>query len=1218
MAPLSLSQLLDVAIGTPELGAVNFTALHGLLQALLEHLGLRDLPARAHPADDGGGETTSTPRFADVAAEVRRMRKKMEENESGISKATALSQDLLEQVGGMKAAQSHMEEDIQMIQEALGLGKFQDSARQLPSLRNQETLNSDVKRLKERLSLYPTPEEEGGGGQSGPAEPPASEADAPRRGSSALALKGPETQPVPAPSEGTGEGTSEGTPGTQPGSLEMQAGMQRASGTPEEQAGAPLDQKRTSDASTTTPGMQPETPSAQTTAPGMQPGSLDTQTTTAGMQPETPSTQTTTAGMQPETPSTQTTTAGMQPETPRTQTTAPGMQPETPSTQTTTAGMQPETPRTQTTAPGMQPETPSTQTTTAGMQPETPSTQTTAPGMQPETPRTQTTTPGMQPGSLDTQTTTAMMQPETPRTQTTTPGMQPETPRTQTTTAGMQPETPRTQTTTPGMQPETPSTQTTTPGMKPETPSTQTTTAGMKPETPSTQTTAPGMQPGTPSTQTTTTEMQPAPPGTQGGGAEESSPPRTEPRLPGAEKVPAEATPGALGTQMDATSPKERGKALPSTQLAQAGQPAAGTLSPTETPLDAEATSPSQEPAVPWGSLSSSNAYDRYAETVEALRQIGQLGHLYTSLKEQVVQLEATKLDHSELEKLRQLFPKGDQESIPSILADLRSQMSSLQGLVRDLQGEKEKVRQLEDVLVKLGLVRADWSTDGRDQVTLQPGSILQEINQELKELGERQEMTKAALEQLVTRATDQLQEQLDKLRVTVESVGPEQAEAGSRCPACNADTNAQLGQLLQRYEKLQELVDSMSRQAMGKAMRQLPGKSQDEELLQRIQATIVQVQGDYEKLSSVMGNLLDDRHQKQKDIEALFQSLERLQKEKADKEDLVLGINVKADKAALASKVSRAQFDTSVERLNEMVQETLSRLVGQEQGCHQLQQQLSEEMESKLDRLELGPFRQQLEEHWKSVLEQLKEKMMMMEGHDAAGIKKQLLAHFHCVSCDRPVSMLVPGPHIVAVPSMPPMPSRLSARSHTVLELEQTLQHRERGAEYGYPSVLRHCGGRHTLTYPLQRCSRLQSGATRLSQAPAVPHVKDKMDLLGQDGHIYRGQRTGWPTLASKEGFARDKPKLSPQPWDTRDTSRLLSRPQSTGSLLSQPGTAAQPEQRPASSHGHPSQAPGLLPPLQPPRDGSSTPTAGHDRGAPARPPPTRPPSRRASGQQQ
>ncbi|NXT95758.1 QRIC2 protein, partial [Anhinga rufa] len=184
-----------------------------------------------------------------------------------------------------------------------------------------------------------------------------------------------------------------------------------------------------------------------------------------------------------------------------------------------------------------------------------------------------------------------------------------------------------------------------------------------------------------------------------------------------------------------------------------------------------------------------------------------------------------------------------------------------------------------------------------------------------------------------------------------------------------------------------------------------------DEELLRRIQATIVQVQGDYEKLSSVTGNLLDDHHQKQKDIEALFQSLERLKKEKADKEDLALGIDVKADKTALAGKVSRTQFDASMERLNEMIQEMLSRVTGQEQGWHQVQRQLSEEMGSKLDRLELGPFQQRLEEHWKSTLEQLKEKAPQTEDDDAAGIKKQLLAHFHCMSCDRPLSMLVPGP---------------------------------------------------------------------------------------------------------------------------------------------------------------------------------------------------------------
>ncbi|KFV91449.1 Glutamine-rich protein 2, partial [Eurypyga helias] len=160
---------------------------------------------------------------------------------------------------------------------------------------------------------------------------------------------------------------------------------------------------------------------------------------------------------------------------------------------------------------------------------------------------------------------------------------------------------------------------------------------------------------------------------------------------------------------------------------------------------------------------------------------------------------------------------------------------------------------------------------------------------------------------------------------------------------------------------------------------------------------------------SSVTGSLLADSQQKQKEIEALLQSLQRLQKDKADREDVELGIDVKADKAALARKVSRSQFEACVERLNETIQEMQSRVTEQEQGWHQFQGQLREGMDSKLDRLELGPFRQQLEKHCRRVAQQL-QKERWAQGEDAAGIKKQLLAHFHCLSCDRPLDMQVPG----------------------------------------------------------------------------------------------------------------------------------------------------------------------------------------------------------------
>ncbi|XP_074463509.1 uncharacterized protein LOC141751110 [Larus michahellis] len=344
------------------------------------------------------------------------------------------------------------------------------------------------------------------------------------------------------------------------------------------------------------------------------------------------------------------------------------------------------------------------------------------------------------------------------------------------------------------------------------------TTPRMQPGSPGAQSTTPGMQPGSPSAQITTPGMQPA--------------------FPGIKTTTKEEQPGSPGTWT----------ASPGAQLGSSGM------------------SRLQEPAMPWGSSASSGASGHGMKTVEALRQSGQLGHP----KEQVVHLEATKSDHAEHEQTHLLFPEGDDNGIA-----FRGQVSSQQSLASELQEVKEKIRQLEDALGKLWVAGADWRADGSDQIALQLGSMLQEIKREvlelkdlglqelkqevlelkdlglqelkqevlelkelelqkikreLKELGEHQDMTKATLKQLVTEVAEQMQAQQDKLKV-MENAGQEQAEAQAARPACCGDTGAQVGQLLQRYEKLQEVVDSlMSRQAVGKVVRQLPRQSQQEE----------------------------------------------------------------------------------------------------------------------------------------------------------------------------------------------------------------------------------------------------------------------------------------------------------------------------------------------------------------------------------------------------
>ncbi|KAK2515632.1 hypothetical protein Q9233_014145 [Columba guinea] len=379
--------------------------------------------------------------------------------------------------------------------------------------------------------------------------------------------------------------------------------------------------------------------------------------------------------------------------------------------------------------------------------------------------------------------------------------------------------------------------------------------------------------------------------------------------------------------------------------------------------FSSQATIPgdAQEPAKPWHCSGSTITSSYELEMQEVLSQVGQLGHLCTGLKDQVEQLKSAKAERADLEDVRRLFPKGGRQSITSILSYLKCQMSFLQDMARTLHGEEEQIRKVEDAPRKTRGSGAGRKADGSGQMTQQP-----------RPKGQK-----------------------DEPWVTVHIGGHEQAG----CHVCSPDTMVLLGKLLQRCEKLKEQVESLAQKA-GRKVESHPmwrrQSLQQDEQLKRLQASIMQLQKDYEKLSSALANLQHDRQQEQNDIKALG----RLNKQKADKEELqLLGIDEKADKAALADKVSCSQFEACVERLNEMMEEVTSRVTGQEKGWQRFQQELQRQMDCKQ------------EERWKSLRGQLQEKALQPERDDAAGIRKQLLPGFHCLSCDRPITMLAPGP---------------------------------------------------------------------------------------------------------------------------------------------------------------------------------------------------------------
>ncbi|KAL7861014.1 hypothetical protein AOLI_G00173630 [Acnodon oligacanthus] len=382
-----------------------------------------------------------------------------------------------------------------------------------------------------------------------------------------------------------------------------------------------------------------------------------------------------------------------------------------------------------------------------------------------------------------------------------------------------------------------------------------------------------------------------------------------------------------------------------------------------------------------------SNGAKHYPETVEALRDVGRLQEKHKSLEARVERLEGGERGMSE---------------------NVLEQVNRLKALMDTIMADREKLDNLwsilEDMMVSSSAMLS-WS--------------LQQDTAELEKSGQGQGQG-----QDWGHARGQ---------------GGLSSQAGSTCPSYMVDLSRKVSQLFQRYEALQSMVSVfMKPQVSGRTIQAADITS---ELMSEVQGAIMQLQAECEKLHITANHLMEDHNQKQSHIDHLYKTVEELDEKKADREVVEMEIGIKADKRALETKVSRIQFDTMTEHLNGMFQELLSKITGQEQDWHKVIEKISTEMECKLNRIELDPLKKQLEDRWKSIRKQL-QAQPAPEPDDAAGFRKQLVARFHCISCDRPVDMITPGPHLLTVPSTPGLPSHKSNRPYTVYELDQVRQH--------------------------------------------------------------------------------------------------------------------------------------------------------------------------------
>ncbi|XP_075260734.1 uncharacterized protein LOC142352200 isoform X3 [Convolutriloba macropyga] len=326
----------------------------------------------------------------------------------------------------------------------------------------------------------------------------------------------------------------------------------------------------------------------------------------------------------------------------------------------------------------------------------------------------------------------------------------------------------------------------------------------------------------------------------------------------------------------------------------------------------------------------------------------------------------------------------------------------------------------------------------------------------------------------------------------------------------------------------------------------------EDAETLASLQNSFGIMQNEVEKLQSQCQFLMDEGKATRKSVIEVDARVQTLDMIKADKETIQIEIDLKADKRALDSKIGRTLFDEKTGEIDEEIGKLKLRLGGAEDDYRKALDELLKKLDAKLDKDELGPLKEWLENKLKG----LKPKLIKQEyrldatfdADDAAGFRKPLSKAF-CISCDRSLDV-APAYPIPTFPSYNPLPPSRSARPYTTYELDQIRQaqrllekldefccceqpsirnnikrpksarglssptpaHHENSMHQDPDTVIhpynRPAGGTYTTTTN-KRMAKAQQIAQMIEAEETANSAAPEVELMGIDGRIYKG-RTG------------------------------------------------------------------------------------------------------------
>ncbi|CAL8085643.1 unnamed protein product [Calicophoron daubneyi] len=312
--------------------------------------------------------------------------------------------------------------------------------------------------------------------------------------------------------------------------------------------------------------------------------------------------------------------------------------------------------------------------------------------------------------------------------------------------------------------------------------------------------------------------------------------------------------------------------------------------------------------------------------------------------------------------------------------------------------------------------------------------------------------------------------------------------------------------ELLERISSLEVIVKELAKE-----------REKNTKLIKALQDGLAILKEQISRISNAVTSTQSELKHVRELIDEVRQFAEDLDGRKADGVYVDSELLKKADKDETEDYMKRHEYKEANEELHKLIEDLFTKILSTETDLRALVSSLENGLDGKLDREEFEQLRNWLEKRFKALASKMRSiNCISPDGpisDDAAGLRRGLMQHYHCISCDRPLQV-AGSPDTATFLSERGFPSSKSSRPYTTYELDGFRQHYQ-GSSCGFYDVYgipRRCGGVHTTTTPFRRVNRGNTDRSPTfddEAARTTPFLspRDEVKLRGYDGQIYRGR---------------------------------------------------------------------------------------------------------------